>query len=110
MTYYGAKQLADAFRTVRKNTIVLAEEIPAGKYDFTPAAEVRTVRAQLAHIAMATGWQVRFHREGGKSIDFDRFSAELARNPPKSSRWSRRIRSSRRCGPAAKSSLPSSSR
>ena len=80
MTYYGAKQLADAFRTVRKNTIVLAEEIPAGKYDFTPAAEVRTVRAQFAHIAMATGWQVRFHREGGKSIDFERFSAVLARN------------------------------
>src|SRR5437899_721051 len=26
MTYYGAKDLADSFRTVRKNTILVAEE------------------------------------------------------------------------------------
>ncbi len=29
MTYYGAKHMADSFRTVRKNTVTLAEEIPA---------------------------------------------------------------------------------
>jgi hypothetical protein len=28
MTYYTAKDLADSFRTVRKNTIIVAEEIP----------------------------------------------------------------------------------
>jgi len=36
MTYYGAKELAESFRTVRKNTIAIAEEIPAEKYDFMP--------------------------------------------------------------------------
>ena len=34
MTYYGAKQLADSFRTVRKNTLAIAEEIPEEKYGF----------------------------------------------------------------------------
>jgi len=28
MTYYGGKELADAFRTVRKNTIQIAQDIP----------------------------------------------------------------------------------
>jgi hypothetical protein len=30
---YGAKELAESFRTVRKNTIQVAEDIPADKYD-----------------------------------------------------------------------------
>ena len=32
MTYYGAKELARSFRTVRNNTIKIAEEIPEEKY------------------------------------------------------------------------------
>ena len=28
MNYYGAKDLADSLRTVRKNTLIIAEEIP----------------------------------------------------------------------------------
>ena len=36
MNYYGAKDLADSFRTVRKNTIQVAEDIPAEKYDSAP--------------------------------------------------------------------------
>ena len=32
MTYYGGKEMAAAFRTVRNNTIAIAEEIPADKY------------------------------------------------------------------------------
>ena len=39
MTYYGGKALANAFRTVRKNTIQIAEDIPADKYDFKPSPE-----------------------------------------------------------------------
>ena len=38
MTYYGGKDLASAFRTVRKNTIKIAEEVPEDKYDFRPGA------------------------------------------------------------------------
>ena len=43
MTYYGAKHLADSFRTVRKNTLAIAEEIPEDKYGFkaTPGRDER---------------------------------------------------------------------
>ena len=34
MTYYGAKERARSFRTVRNNTIEIAEEIPEEKYAF----------------------------------------------------------------------------
>ena len=39
MTYYGGKELAAAFKTVRDNTIKTAEEIPEEKYSFTPAPD-----------------------------------------------------------------------
>ena len=45
MTYYGGKELAAAFRTVRDNTIKIAEEIPENKYDFKPAPDMRSVGA-----------------------------------------------------------------
>ena len=51
MTYYGAKQLAAAFRTVRQNTIMIAEEIPEDKYSFSPAPGSRTVAQTLVHVA-----------------------------------------------------------
>ena len=45
MTYYGGKELAAAFRTVRKNTIQIAQDIPEDKYDFKPApSRVRSAR------------------------------------------------------------------
>ncbi len=52
MTYYGSKQLADSFRTVRKNTIVIAEDIPEEHYGFRAARETRTVAEMLVHIAV----------------------------------------------------------
>jgi uncharacterized damage-inducible protein DinB len=51
---YGAKQLAASFRTVRENTIQVAEDIPEEKYSFTPAAGARSVEQALAHIAFST--------------------------------------------------------
>ena len=39
MTYYGGKELAASFRTVRNNTIKIAEEIPENKYDFRAAPD-----------------------------------------------------------------------
>jgi uncharacterized damage-inducible protein DinB len=62
MTYYGGQELAAAFRTVRNNTIKMAEEIPESKYDFSAAPETRTVAQTLAHIATATGFQSYVHR------------------------------------------------
>jgi len=37
LNYYGAKELAESFRTVRKNTITIAQELPEEKYSFRPA-------------------------------------------------------------------------
>ena len=54
MTSYGGKELASAFRTVRKNTIQVAEDIPESKYGFVAAPEVRSVGRMLTHIAIAT--------------------------------------------------------
>ena len=79
MNYYGAKHLADSFRTVRKNTIVLAEEIPAEKYDFTPVPGVRTVAAHLAHIVVNPRWQMDVHGNGIDFIDFAFFGQHLAK-------------------------------
>ena len=52
MNYYGAKDLAAAFRTVRKNTIIIAEEIGEEHYGFRPAPDTRTVAETLIHIAV----------------------------------------------------------
>jgi uncharacterized damage-inducible protein DinB len=61
MTYYGGKDLAAAFRTVRQNTIKIAEEIPENKYDFKPAPDCRSISQTLAHIAVSTGFQSHVH-------------------------------------------------
>jgi uncharacterized damage-inducible protein DinB len=53
MAQYGAKELADAFRTVRKNTIQIAEDIPEDKYDFEAAEGVQSVSELLAHLAFS---------------------------------------------------------
>jgi uncharacterized damage-inducible protein DinB len=52
MTYYSNKELAESFRTVRKNTISVAEDIPENKYDFRPTPESRSVAELLRHIAI----------------------------------------------------------
>jgi len=62
MTYYGAKQLSSSFRTVRKNTIQIAEDIPESKYDFRAAPETRSVAQTLVHIAMAPRFQLHVHK------------------------------------------------
>src|SRR5947208_10352284 len=61
MNYYGPKDLAESFRTVRKNTIQIAEDIPEGKYSFRAANDVRTVEKLLTHIALAPGFSYQIH-------------------------------------------------
>lgn len=61
MNYYGAKELADSFRTVRKNTITIAEEIPETQYGFRPSPEARTVAQTLVHIVNAPKLQHHLH-------------------------------------------------
>ena len=54
MTYYGAKELARSFRTVRNNTIEIAGEIPEEKYSIRPAEGCRSIAETLVHIAVMT--------------------------------------------------------
>jgi uncharacterized damage-inducible protein DinB len=63
MNYYSAKDMAAAFRTVRNNTIKIAEEIPEDKYSFQAASESRTVAQTLVHIAMGTRFSTAVHGE-----------------------------------------------
>ncbi len=61
MTYYGPKQMADSFRTVRKNTIIVAEEIGEEHYGFRPTPETRSVAQLLMHIALSPQISEQIH-------------------------------------------------
>jgi uncharacterized damage-inducible protein DinB len=63
MNYYGAKEIASSFRTVRNNTIQVAEDIPEDQYDFQATPEVRTVRQMLIHISMLHRLALMLHRD-----------------------------------------------
>ena len=60
---YGSTELAAAFRTVRNNTIRIAEEIPEEHYTFVPAPGTRSVSEQLQHTAFGTMIHYDFHRD-----------------------------------------------
>jgi uncharacterized damage-inducible protein DinB len=62
MTYYGGKELAASFRTVRNNTIQIAEEMAEESYSFRPSPDSRSVGETLAHIATLTGFQSYVHQ------------------------------------------------
>jgi uncharacterized damage-inducible protein DinB len=80
MEYYGGKELADAFRTVRKNTIQIAEDIPEDKYSFRATPDVQTVAQELAHVACATWWQLQAHGVEKKTfITFDDFGVYMGK-------------------------------
>jgi uncharacterized damage-inducible protein DinB len=63
MIPYGPTEMANAFRTVRKNTLQIAEEIPEQQYDFIPAPGVRTVSDLLRHMAFAPRFWLDMQRE-----------------------------------------------
>lgn len=67
MNYYGSKQLAESFRTVRKNTITIAQDFPEEKYSFRPAADSRSVAELLAHIAVSYTFQYQIHAQERRS-------------------------------------------
>jgi uncharacterized damage-inducible protein DinB len=81
MTYYGGKELAEAFRTVRKNTIQVAEDIPEEKYSFRAAPDTMSAGEMLAHLAATPHWaQQLFFVEKKTTIameDFGRWMGEL---------------------------------
>jgi uncharacterized damage-inducible protein DinB len=63
MNYYGAKELAASSRLVRKNTLAIANDIPADKYNFRAAENTRSVGELLAHISLAHAFQYQVHSE-----------------------------------------------
>lgn len=75
---YGAREIAESFRTVRKNTIQIAQDIPADKYAFRAAEGVKSVGELLAHIAVSPGWQIHVHSQHISSIDFSFFAGRAS--------------------------------
>ncbi|HEX5431481.1 MAG TPA: DinB family protein [Bryobacteraceae bacterium] len=51
MNYYGGRELAASFRTVRNNTIKIAEDIGEQHYGFRATPESRSVAETLIHIS-----------------------------------------------------------
>ena len=61
MTYYGAKELAEGFRTVRKNTLIIADEIGEQHYGLQASPESRTIGQTLVHIAVGSMLAEQIH-------------------------------------------------
>jgi uncharacterized damage-inducible protein DinB len=61
MIYYGARELAASSRTVRGNTIIIAQDIPEDKYSYKPVPDYRTVSQLLTHMALAYRFQYQLH-------------------------------------------------
>jgi uncharacterized damage-inducible protein DinB len=81
MNFYGAKELAESFRTVRKNTITAAEEIGEEHYGFRATPETRTIAQTLVHIGLGAKLQEHIHgvekRTTLEGFDFMAFFAPL---------------------------------
>ncbi len=58
MNLYGPQNLIESMRTVRKNTILIAEDIPEESYGYRPTAESRSVAEMILHIAAV--WQITY--------------------------------------------------
>ncbi len=74
MNYYGAKELAESFRTVRRNTIQVAEDIPEEKYSFRAAPDTMSVGEMLSHLTCSPHWAQQCHFvEKKRDISMDDF-------------------------------------
>ena len=79
MTYYGPKEIASSFRTVRQNTIQVAEDIPENEYSYQPAPGTRTVAQTLAHIAALPSFQREMANVTSfEGFDFSKVRAQMA--------------------------------
>jgi uncharacterized damage-inducible protein DinB len=63
MQLYSRKQLADSIRTVRKNTVLIAEDIPEQHYGYRPTADSRSAAEILTHIAMMSEFDRLLHQD-----------------------------------------------
>ena len=72
MNLYGPKELVNSMRTVRKNTIRIAEDIPETEYGYRPTPDSRSVAETLVHIAML-GRADRFLHEEDRRPSLETF-------------------------------------
>src|SRR5258706_8394453 len=83
MNPYGTQQLASALRTVRKNTILVAEDIPEESYGYRVSPDSRSVAETLLHIAAAL--QLDYYVHGDERLskieDFSIFGTLLKDSP-----------------------------
>jgi uncharacterized damage-inducible protein DinB len=78
VTYYSGKDLARSFRTVRKNTIQIANEIPEDKYSHRATPDTRSVLETLQHITANPTWQHKLHGHDRKSfVTFEDFMSYI---------------------------------
>jgi uncharacterized damage-inducible protein DinB len=75
MKHYSGQDMARSFRTVRNNTIRVAEDIPEEQYGFRAAPETNSVAQTLAHIAAAPRWAKSMHTQRITRPDFATFRA-----------------------------------
>lgn len=61
MSLYGPKQLATSARSVRANTIAVAEDIPETHYRYRATPESRSVEEILLHIIVNTQATEQMH-------------------------------------------------
>jgi uncharacterized damage-inducible protein DinB len=82
MTYYSSADLARSFRTVRANTLQIANDVPDSKYSFRPVDGSRSFGELLAHIVTSVRWTYQVHAvDKVKEMtlaDFDRYGRENA--------------------------------
>jgi len=90
MTAYSGKELANGFRTVRKNTIQVAEDIPEAQYGHVAAPGCKSVGRMLTHIVVAQRFWDEIHRKQRRTtmqgLDFFALSerAEAEESKPRS--------------------------
>lgn len=80
MNLYGPKQLADSIRTLRRNVVLIAEDIHEDDYLFRPTVGSRSVAEILIHIAFFSNFDYLFHEEERvttvEAFDFGQFLAD----------------------------------
>jgi hypothetical protein len=64
MACYGSKHPADAFRTVRTNTMAIAKDIPEEKSTTVSARHSHSVAELLVHLLPAPSWQLEVYGHG----------------------------------------------
>ena len=83
MNPYGPQQLANAIRTVRKNTILVAEDIPEESYGYRVTPDSRSVTETLLHIAAAPQISLSIHgSERVSSIEDFQLFGKILKDAP----------------------------